>query len=183
MGWRGKKSSTTKIFGNVIDLLIKQSPCQVIVVKWSINFNYNLALNGSVNHDHYAWQGDRWLVPVRSSGEMSAGINLLKDLIPSQTKPAITLCQVLLPNSLTDHKSITQTANFLQQYLNTSVTPLTVCSQSVANAITDIAMNNQCDVIILGASKDGFLRQAIHGNIPEAIARNCYKSTVILVRD
>ncbi|MGL6282269.1 MAG: chloride channel protein [Microcoleaceae cyanobacterium] len=183
MGWRGKKLSTTNIFGNVIDILMKQAPCQIIVVKWSINFNYNLALNGSIDHDNYAWQGDRWLVPVRSGGEMSAGVSLLKDLIPTEAKPEITLCQVLLPNSLIDHQSITQTANFLQQYLETTVIPLTVCSSSVINAITDIAMNNQCDVIILGASKDGFLKQAIHGNIPEAIARNCYNSTVILVRN
>lgn len=170
MGWRGKKSSTNKVFGNVIDILFKQAPCQVVVVKWAIN-----------DHDH--WQGDRWLVPLRGGGEMSAGISLLKDLIPNQIKPEITLCQVLLPNTLTDHQSIIETANFLQQYLNTTVIPLTVCSPSVPNAITDIAMNNHCDVIILGASKDSFLKQVIHGNIPEAIARNCRHSTVILVRN
>jgi chloride channel protein, CIC family len=37
-------------------------------------------------------------------------------------------------------------------------------------------------VILLGASRESLLQQAIKGNIPEAIARNS-PCTVILVRD
>ncbi|MCY7393576.1 MAG: universal stress protein, partial [Leptolyngbyaceae cyanobacterium CAN_BIN12] len=47
--------------------------------------------------------------------------------------------------------------------------------------VVDMAQNDQCDVIVLGASREGLLQQAIQGNIPEAIARNC-DCTVILVR-
>jgi CIC family chloride channel protein len=35
--------------------------------------------------------------------------------------------------------------------------------------------------VVLGASREGMLKQVIQGNIPEAIARNC-DCTVILVR-
>ncbi|WP_442942541.1 hypothetical protein [Nostoc sp.] len=37
------------------------------------------------------------------------------------------------------------------------------------------------DVVVLGASREGLLQQAIQGNIPEAIASGV-ESTVILVR-
>jgi len=48
-------------------------------------------------------------------------------------------------------------------------------------AVVDMAEKNQCDVIVLGASREGLLQQAIQGNIPESIARDS-KCTVILVR-
>jgi CIC family chloride channel protein len=44
-----------------------------------------------------------------------------------------------------------------------------------------LAQKDQCDVIVLGASREGMLQQAIKGNIPEAIARGC-DCTVMLVR-
>jgi CIC family chloride channel protein len=51
----------------------------------------------------------------------------------------------------------------------------------VPEAIIELAQKKQCDVIILGASREGLLKQVMHGNIPEAIARNS-NCTVILVR-
>ncbi|WP_143845169.1 universal stress protein [Nostoc sp. T09] len=43
------------------------------------------------------------------------------------------------------------------------------------------ARDNQSDVIVLGASREGMLQQAVHGDIPAAISRNS-QQTVILVR-
>ncbi|HEY9702172.1 MAG TPA: universal stress protein [Allocoleopsis sp.] len=40
---------------------------------------------------------------------------------------------------------------------------------------------HQTDVVLIGATKEGLLKQVISGNIPEAIARHVH-STVILVR-
>ncbi|HEY9654873.1 MAG TPA: universal stress protein [Crinalium sp.] len=45
----------------------------------------------------------------------------------------------------------------------------------------DMAQKDQCDVVVVGASREGLLQQAIQGNIPETIARHC-SCTVILVR-
>jgi CIC family chloride channel protein len=52
----------------------------------------------------------------------------------------------------------------------------------VSEAVVKLASKEKCDVIVLGASREGLLQQAIKGNIPEAIARNS-NCTVILVRD
>ncbi|WP_293149875.1 universal stress protein [Okeania sp. SIO2C9] len=47
-------------------------------------------------------------------------------------------------------------------------------------AVVNFADTHNCDVVVIGAIKEGFLKQAINGNITEAIARGCY-CTVILV--
>jgi len=72
-------------------------------------------------------------------------------------------------------------AIFLRQRLQTDVITLPVCANSVSDAVVDMAQNDQCDVILVGASREGLLQQAIQGNIPETIARQC-DCTVILVR-
>jgi CIC family chloride channel protein len=72
-------------------------------------------------------------------------------------------------------------ADYLRQKIQGVIFVTSVCANSVVEAVVDMAQKNQCDVIILGASREGLLQQAIQGNIPEAIARNS-DCTVILVR-
>ncbi|NEQ80593.1 MAG: universal stress protein, partial [Moorea sp. SIO2I5] len=50
------------------------------------------------------------------------------------------------------------------------------------DALIRLAKAQKYDVVVIGASREGLLEQAIHGNIPEAIARGV-DSTVILVRE
>ena len=78
-------------------------------------------------------------------------------------------------------RDFNQDSENLSHRLNTEVIFSNVCSNSVSEAVIDLADKDQCDVIVLGASREGMLRQAIQGNIPEAIAKNC-QCTVILVR-
>ena len=47
--------------------------------------------------------------------------------------------------------------------------------------MVDLAAEQGCDVIMLGASREGLLQQVIKGNIPEAITR-ASPCSVILVR-
>ncbi|HEY9624444.1 MAG TPA: universal stress protein, partial [Crinalium sp.] len=56
-----------------------------------------------------------------------------------------------------------------------------IWGESVAEAIKELVQREGCDVIVLGASREGLLQQVIKGNIPEAIARTSNR-TVILVR-
>ncbi|WP_237766189.1 universal stress protein [Arthrospira platensis] len=69
----------------------------------------------------------------------------------------------------------------LQGPINGEVVATAVCARSVVDVLLDIANHDYCDVIVLGASGESMLQQAIKGNIPEAIARGC-PCTVILVR-
>jgi hypothetical protein len=51
----------------------------------------------------------------------------------------------------------------------------------IADAVNTLARKDKTEVILIGASREGLLQQAIKGNIPEAIARKS-PCTVILFR-
>ncbi|NEP55349.1 MAG: universal stress protein, partial [Moorea sp. SIO3C2] len=73
---------------------------------------------------------------------------------------------------------------FLKQQLKgmCDVVSIPIRSYSVSDALIRLANAHKYDVVVIGASREGLLEQAIHGNIPEAIARGV-DSTVILVRE
>lgn len=65
--------------------------------------------------------------------------------------------------------------------LSSTVVALPVQANSVAEGVINLVQTEGYDVVVLGASREGLLQQAIQGNIPEAIASGV-ESTVILVR-
>jgi chloride channel protein, CIC family len=169
MGWEGYSSTPERIFGSVVDTIIRQAPCQVILVKLA---NSELGCNF-----------DRWLVPIAGGPNVQAAIQLLPTLATLSKTPQIRLCQVFDPQqSVPNSQMLQQDLALLQRKFSTSVSSVCLRSKAVAEAIIDLAAAEQDDVILLGASRESLLQQAIKGNIPEAIARNS-PCTVILVRD
>jgi CIC family chloride channel protein len=80
-----------------------------------------------------------------------------------------------------DTDGLERAAYLLSHELSCQVATLPVRSYSVSDAVVHLAHAQQCDVVVLGASREGLLQQVVNGNIPEAIARGV-NSTVILVR-
>ncbi len=196
MGWRGDTSSAGRIFGSIVDTLIRQAVCEVVVVKWGgINFTKREMLEGISNErfetykdnfvsDYvYSFLGWRkWLVPIRDIPTQAAAVKLLPALVSLSVKPEILLCQILTQSVVKPNiREMNQAAISLKNRLHTEVMATSVCANSVSDAVVDLADANHSDVVVVGASKEGFLKQAINGNIPEAIARGC-NCTVILVR-
>ncbi len=188
MGWKGDTSASGRIFGNVVDTLIRQAPCELVVVKWgnvSTNETSFSQENTSQENTDYelldlAWH--RWLVPIRGEPKQAAAIKLLPALVSLSFQPEIRLCQVFGKSVVKlDTEAIELGAKILSRRIGTDVVTTLVCSNSVPEAIIDLASKNQCDVVVVGATREGFLTQVVNGNIPEAIARGC-DCTVILVR-
>jgi len=185
MGWKGSTSTPGRIFGDVVDTAIRQADCDVLLVKMA----RELIESGSVPSPDsprpplmHLMQLNRWLVPVAGGPNSQHALQLLPALVSLSRAPEICLCQVFPPASQDYNIDLLeQDATLLRQQTSTPVTILPVCAESVAAAVIDMAQKDQCDVIVVGASREGLLQQAIHGNIPEAIARNC-DCTVILVR-
>lgn len=67
-----------------------------------------------------------------------------------------------------------------RRHLDIPTTVTALYSDAIAASAIDFAVHKQCDAIVLGASREGLLSQAIH-NIPDAIARGS-DCTVIVVR-
>ncbi|MBD2020094.1 chloride channel protein [Leptolyngbya sp. FACHB-36] len=178
MGWKGNTSTPGRIFGAVVDTVIRQAKCDVVLVKLGEEPASRL-LRSPVPTPHSL---ERWLVPIAGGPNSQYAIKLLPALVSVSRQPEIRLCQIF-PSDDSTHNThrLEEDATFLRQRLQRSVTTLPICAKSVSDAVVDVAQRDQCDVVVVGASREGLLQQAIQGNIPEAIARHCH-CTVILVR-
>lgn len=187
MGWKGSTSTPGRIFGDTVDTAIRQANCDVMLVKMGENFVSHIApmpenTQSSVQTTLHLAQLNRWLVPMGGGPNAEYAVKLLPALVSLSPHPNIRLCHVYHPKD--DHydpSTLEADATFLREHSESSVEVTSVCASSVVEAVVDMAQKDQCDVIVLGASREGLLQQAIQGNIPEAIARDS-KCTVILVR-
>jgi len=164
MGWKGTTLTPGKVFSRVVDKIIHQATCEVILVKLDDKRTFN-----------------RWLVPLAGGPNSSEAIQLLPALVQLSSSPEIKLCQIFLPSELTpDATRLDNATRFLHTKVNGDVTATKIKGLSVSDAIVEYAENDHSDVIVLGASRENLLKQAINGNIPADIARksNC---TLILV--
>ncbi|MCC5666457.1 chloride channel protein [Nostoc sp. CHAB 5784] len=168
MGWKGNTSTPGRIFGNVVDTVIRQATCEVVLVKLGTTQN-------SFN---------RWLVPMAGGPNSPLAIKLLPALITLGNDPKIRLTQVFKPSELKPDMAVSEQAIrhlMRRRKLSSSVVALPVQANSVAEGVINLVQTEGYDVVVLGASREGLLQQAIQGNIPEAIASGV-ESTVILVR-
>jgi CIC family chloride channel protein len=188
MGWKGATSTPGRIFGDAVDTIIRQAACDVVLVKLGETLG-KLPLQGealtpqsSLHTLMRLMQLNRWLVPIAGGPNAQYAVKLLPALISLSREPEVQLCQVFQSSDLAhDVTVLEEDANFLRQRLHIPVITTPLCSDSVAEALIDMTQTDPCDVIVLGASREGLLQQVIQGNIPEAIARHC-NCTVILIR-
>ncbi|MBW4422001.1 MAG: chloride channel protein [Myxacorys californica WJT36-NPBG1] len=170
MGWKGETTTPGRIFGSVVDTIIRQASCDVVLVKMG-------DAKGEPPHL------DRWLVPIAGGPNSRQAIRLLPALAQLSQQPTVCLCQVHHPaRSLPSASALEDAMTFLRHRLKCPVTLMPVKDSSVSGAIISLAQKDQCDVIVLGATREGLLQQVVQGNIPEEIARRC-DCTVILVRE
>jgi CIC family chloride channel protein len=176
MGWKGNQTTPGYIFGNVVDSLIQRTPCDLVLVKLGQDLHsYPNNLNRETT----------WLAPTAGGANAQRAIELLPALTSLYNRdraPKIHLCQVYPPSRQeADLSGLYKTANFLREKLAIPALPISILSANVAEAIVKQAESDRADVVILGASSEGLLQQAVRGNIPEAIARGV-NNTVIIVR-
>lgn len=165
LGWRGKAMVSGRVFGDLVDTLIRQAPCDVIVAKLGINPTF-----------------ERWLIPVAGGPNAETALNLMPGLIRLGHAPSIKICQVFTSAKTHLGPPPAKKAAFdLQPRLQCAIQSEFIWNASISEGVLELAWNDQADVIVLGASREGLLQQAIRGNIPETIARQSV-GTVILVR-
>ncbi len=165
--WKGGTTTPDRIFGEVVDTLIRQVRCDVMLVKWGLE----------------PMRRDRWLIPTASGRNSAKAIEWLPGLMKQSESPEAFLCHVSAPNVQPDVtiQALNKACNQVQLRVSCITHSIAVCNRSISDAIFDLAEQNDCDVILLGATQEGLLEQVIKGNIPEEIARRS-SQTVILVR-
>ena len=173
MGWKGSTTTPGRVFSRVVDTMIRQAACEVVLVKLSEQTIF-----------------DRWLVPMAGGPNSQEAIRLLPALVSLSKTPQVRLFHVYEASeerkvdpadAEPTAKVLTAAAQFLKSEVNAPILTASVCADSVPAAVLNYAKQDQSNVIVLGASREGLLQQVQQGNIPAIISRqsNC---TVILVR-
>jgi CIC family chloride channel protein len=173
MGWKGSTTTPGRVFSRVVDTMIRQAACEVVLVKLS---------------EHTIL--DRWLVPMAGGPNSQEAVRLLPALVSLSKTAQVRLFHVYEPSEQrkVDHVNVEPTseiltvaAQFLKSEVKAPVLTTSVCAESVPAAVLNYAKQDQSNVIVLGASREGLLQQVKQGNIPAIISRqsNC---TVVLVR-
>jgi chloride channel protein, CIC family len=170
MGWKGGTETPDRILGTVVDTLIQQATCDVMLVKLAQSTRLKLKL-------------DRWLIPTAGGPHSQRAIALLPGLMRQSDAPEAFLCHVSDPDGQAEVSTtaLDRAGRSLQSQVNCKTHAIAVCSASIPDALSDLASVNACDVILLGATQSGLLQQVIQGNIPETVARRS-SQTVIVVR-
>jgi CIC family chloride channel protein len=176
MGWKQSHHSPEFIFSHLIDNLINRATCELILVKLGKHqqsYPQNELGTGSC------------LVPMAGGPNALEGLKLLPaflEVYSADRLPPVWLAKVHHPsNREIDCHDLDVAVDQLKNSLKTSVNPLCIRSYSVVKAIVNVAKMEKCRLVILGASRESLLQQAISGNIPEAIASKL-DTTVILIR-
>ncbi|MFK0733175.1 MAG: chloride channel protein [Gloeotrichia echinulata GP01] len=194
MGWKGNTSTPGRIFGNVVDTIIRQATCDVVLVKLA-NTQHTppppLSHSPPIPLPPYptppispSLDFNRWLVPMAGGPNARMAIKLLPALVTLGKDPQIRLTQVFNPSELEPDMTVLEQAIrqlMRRRNLSSTVFAVPVKAESVAEGVINLVKTEGYDVVVLGASREGLLQQAIQGNIPEAIASGV-DSTVILVR-
>jgi CIC family chloride channel protein len=171
MGWKGNTSTPGRIFGNVVDTIIRQVNCDVVLVKLGNNF-------------HSYQQFKRWLVPMAGGPNAPIAIKLLPALVTLGNDIEIRLTLVVKPGEFAPDMTVLEESTrqlMRNRNLHSNVVVASLKAESVSEGVIELVKTEGFDVVVLGASREGLLQQAIQGNIPEAIASGV-DSTVILLR-
>lgn len=166
MGWHRHPIPQGRVIGGVVDTLIRQAPCQVLVVRPGQNLSFN-----------------HWLIPTAGGPNAQGAQKLLPGLLTLGHRPEIQLCTVCHPEvgKCLTPQHLSEMAQGLEETLRRSVKTHVLTHTSVAAAIVELAQQCWIDVILLGASRENLLSQVIHGNVPLEIALQT-DVTIILLR-
>ncbi|MBD2194808.1 MULTISPECIES: chloride channel protein [Calothrix] len=182
MGWKGNTSTPGRIFGTVVDTIIRQATCDVVLVKLGNGQQSTVNSQQSTVNNQYSF--NRWLVPMAGGPNARIAIKLLPALVTLGNDPQIRLTRVFTPSELAPDMTVLEQAIrqlIRRRKLSSTVVASPVKADSVSQGVINLVKTEGYDVVVLGASREGLLQQAIQGNIPEAIASGV-ESTVILVR-
>ena len=96
----------------------------------------------------------------------------------------IHLCQIATDNQRTspDPSELISAQRYLQGRTSVPITMGQTFGKDVLSTMVSVSEQQRASVLILGISRESFMQQAIHGNLPQQIMGTSDR-TVILARD
>ena len=160
IGWRGYSGTRDTVFGSVVDAIVDNTPCDLLVIK----FDPELRL--PFKH---------LLLPTAGGPSARFAARMAGDLLAKEG--TITLAGVVRPR--TDEQSLQRVRESVSDTL--TEIPFEVDTErklleggSVAATIVKEAKSGAYDAVLVGATKSSYFKRAMFGKIPEQIARYCH---------
>jgi CIC family chloride channel protein len=184
MGWRRQPQTPGRILGQVVDTILRQAPCPVVVVRPGLGEGHRSPPPDSVASGPWPHPPhQRWLVPMAGGPNAQLALSLLPAMAKINPQPAIRLCYVAADSRQYRARAtaLRQAAAGLETQLGIPIQTRILKAPHAAEAILQLSQRDHSDVILLGASREGLFSHVLHGNIPLAVAQGS-DATVILVR-
>ena len=160
-------------FNRLVDIVVRHADCDVMLVKLSIQKNF-----------------ERWLIPIMGAGfNANKTIQFLPSLLKLGHKPMITFCQVFDLDSKNPHpialEYLDKAAYLAKMLFNVEIVTAPIdggsTGNSIARAILEYAQQDGSDVIVLETTKEEIVHQGMQENILNNISYYS-NQTVILLR-
>jgi len=162
MGWKGYTDTSDRIFGEVADQVIRNAPCDLVLLKVA---DTKLP--------------KRCLFPTAGGAHALLAAELLNVLAPAFGM-TVTACHVVAPGASSEERA--QAGRWIDKSLarmgpNVEVDRLVLEGKTIAGAIS--RASKDFDLVVLGAAREPFFQQVLFGDIPEKVAR--YSPASVLV--
>ncbi|MBW2149481.1 MAG: amino acid permease [Deltaproteobacteria bacterium] len=162
MGWKGFTTSKEKIMGEITDHLMKYAPCNLIVVK----FGAEKAIK-------------KILLPTAGRPNARLAAKFTSTIAQELNAGVDTVC-VLSPetDSETRERSQSIVDQIKSDFMPGMATGKLISARSIPAAL--IKESNDYDLVVIGATREGFLTYLFKGTIPEKLARHSRTSVMIV---
>lgn len=166
LGWGKPVPAPGRVLGNIVDTLLRQAPCPVIVVRAGADASL-----------------DRWLVPSAGGPNAKMALRLLPALATLSDEPEVSLCAIAASDTKKAllQRQLRQQSGILKQSLNRTAKTQVLVAENIPETILQLSHQCRSDVIILGASREGLFSHVINGNIPIEVAHKS-DSAILLVQ-
>ena len=144
MGWKGSTNTPGRIFGNVVDTIIRQATSELLLVR----------LGKSSNPINFK----RCLVPMAGGPNSKIALKLLPPLVTFNKKLEIRLTQVFSPSTTqNDTKGLKAAKRLLvnRYKLSNKVEATPIKATSVSQGVINLVKSQGFVLVVLGASGEG----------------------------
>lgn len=158
LGWKGYETRTEAIFGSLIDEIIENAPCDLLLAK--------------ITHD-FAPPFDRVLLTTAGQENDMLAAQLTAKLITDDAE--VTISTVVKPDATAELHSradtrMARTRAALNNKGQVRVTEKKLTGRDIAMTIIDEAWESRKEVIMVGARDEGYFRHVFVGYVPERLA-------------
>ena len=151
------------IYGSTLDPVVEKAPCNIVIFK-------------NCSHKDYK----KILVPIAGGPHGSFAIEIASILIDKKQGQIVPL-NVAKPGQPTkDIEAFLEDALEGKMLNKENFTPKYIIDKNFADAIIKEANEGDYDLVIIGATREKFLKKMISGSLPEEIAKHITKPLVMV---